>query len=113
MSVTATTSSTGGNLAALLSASALASSFSNPPPSNSSDAASGDGHGLATNVQLSDNVKAVLARQKPIRLSPNGCRHGPGVAERNRDTSQATDTVVLDAHLSDRSHHPDMSGDIW
>jgi hypothetical protein len=56
MSVASVTSPAGSSLAALLSARAA------PASSGTSSAAVGDGRGLATNVQLSDKVKATLAQ---------------------------------------------------
>ena len=62
MSVAPVTSSAGSSLAALLSPSAAPVSSSDPASSGTSSAAAGDDRGLATNVQLSDNVKAILAQ---------------------------------------------------
>jgi hypothetical protein len=62
MSVAGVTSSAGSSLAALLSASAAPVSPSDPAPSSASSAAAGDDRGSATNVQLSDTVKATLAQ---------------------------------------------------
>jgi hypothetical protein len=62
MSVATVTSPAGSSLAALLSASAAPDSPSSPALPGASSAATGDDRGLATNVQLSDNVKAILAQ---------------------------------------------------
>jgi hypothetical protein len=62
MSVASVTSSAGSSLAALLSASAAPASSPDPASSGTSSAATGDDRGLATNVQLSDKVKATLVQ---------------------------------------------------
>ena len=62
MSVTSVASSTGTGLAALLSAGTPSTAASSDPASSgTSSATAGDGRGSATNVQLSDHVKATLA----------------------------------------------------
>jgi hypothetical protein len=62
MSVTSVASSTGTGLAALLSAGTPSTAASSDPASSgASSAAAGDDRGAATNVQLSDHVKATLA----------------------------------------------------
>jgi hypothetical protein len=63
MSAIGTISPTGSNGAGLVPASALASP-SDPQSSNASNSTSGEGRGPATNVQLSDQVKAILAQAK-------------------------------------------------
>lgn len=62
MSVATVTSSTVSSVAALVSAAAAPVSSSDPAASGTLNAATGDDRGLATNVQLSDNVKAILAQ---------------------------------------------------
>jgi len=64
MSAVATTSLKGSNLAGLIPANALSPSSSDPTSSGGSNAAAGDGRGPATNVDLSDKVKAILAQAK-------------------------------------------------
>jgi hypothetical protein len=62
MSVTSVASSAGTGLAALLSAGTpTTAASSDPASSGASRAAAGDDRGSATNVQLSDRVKATLA----------------------------------------------------
>jgi hypothetical protein len=64
MSAAIVTSAAGSSLAALLSASAAPASATDPLPSGTSNDAAADDRGLATNVQLSDKVKATLAQAK-------------------------------------------------
>jgi hypothetical protein len=63
MSAVSTTSASGNGIAALLLAGTAPSvPASNPPISAASNAPAGDDRGAATHVQLSDNVKAILAK---------------------------------------------------
>ena len=62
MSVATVTSSTASSIVTLVSAAAAPVSSSDSASSNSATVWAGDGRGLATNVQLSDNVKAILVQ---------------------------------------------------
>jgi hypothetical protein len=62
MSVTAATSSISSSLVAVASAGALSVSASDATSANPLSTTSGDDRGAATNVQLSDHVKAILTR---------------------------------------------------
>ena len=62
MSVATLTSSTASSIAALVLAAAAPVSSSDPASSDTSTVPAGDSRGLATNVQLSDHVKAILAQ---------------------------------------------------
>jgi hypothetical protein len=64
MSAIGTVSATGSNLAGLLPANTPSSSSADPASSDASNTATGDSHGPATDVQLSDKVKAILAQAR-------------------------------------------------
>ena len=64
MSAIGTVSATGSNLAGLLPASTQPSSSTDSASSDASNTATGEGRGPATDVQLSDKVKAILAEAK-------------------------------------------------
>jgi hypothetical protein len=64
MSAIGTVSATGGNPAGLLPANTPSSSSTNPTASDVSNTATGDSRGPATDVQLSDKVKAILAEAR-------------------------------------------------
>jgi hypothetical protein len=62
MSAISTTSLTGSNLAGLIPANTRSFSSADPASSDASNTATTDSRGAATNVQLSDKVKAILAQ---------------------------------------------------
>ena len=64
MSAIGTVSATGSNLAGLLPANTQPSSSTDSASSDASNTATGEGRGPATDVQLSDKVKAILAEAK-------------------------------------------------
>ena len=64
MSAIGTVSATGSNLAGLLPANTQPSSSVDSASSDASNTATGEGRGPATDVQLSDKVKAILAEAK-------------------------------------------------
>jgi hypothetical protein len=64
MSAIGTVAATGRNLAGLLPADTSSSSSTDPASSDASNTATGDSRGPATDVQLSDQVKAILAEAR-------------------------------------------------
>jgi hypothetical protein len=91
MSVSTVTSSTGSSLAALLSAGTPSAPSSDLASSNTLDATPGDNRRSATNVQLSDQVKATLAQ-----------------AESNKSVAQKLQTLV-EAGRAGGSENPKTS----